>query len=90
MELLMYWYFISGLEQVNENFYSLFLITPSLKDDLKLKARAVEEVRKDISFAFFFLQILQEKKIDSKWKEIIDDMKFILRNFYKVISIFNT
>lgn len=59
-------YFISGLEQVNENLYSLFLITPSLKDDLKLKARAVEEVRKDIFFAFFFLQILQEKKIDSK------------------------
>lgn len=28
------------------------------------------EEEKDISFAFFFLQILQEKKIDSKWKEI--------------------
>lgn len=61
-------YFISGLEQVNENLYSLFLITPSLKDDLKLKAGG--EVRKDISFAFFSYRYYKRRKLIRNEKKL--------------------
>lgn len=55
------------IELLNELIFHIW-IGESLNEKDNPGLNAVEE-EKDISFAFF-LQILQEKKIDSKWKEI--------------------